>query len=180
MRNPGYFLNPKAVSDVISEFYLNVAIPGLVHHKDRHHLAVFVGVRHPELTAENCVIVEVTLNLVSDSGPMKGPYDKVARAKGLATIRTGYTSRKLIESYPELLQPGDTIYPGSAMDGEIVVALSGLPADLDEQFAKTLAAMLRVFVREQARRFLTLNERFIPDEPADPHNPGGGAKINLG
>jgi len=77
------------------------------------------------------------------------PYDEHATGKEAISKRTGKASRTVQEMYPELLQPGDTIYYGNAMSETIIVSFSGVEAYFDEMFCKWVLATCLALIQHE-------------------------------
>ncbi len=75
-----------------------------------------------------------------DKSAWKYPYDKIALSKAEKSVRTGRPSAEL---QPHYLLEGDTIYWGSVVLDDIVVACSGVEPYYDEMFAMWIAAAIK-------------------------------------
>jgi hypothetical protein len=73
------------------------------------------------------------------------PFDDVARRKAALSARTGLPARAVFQDRPDLLQPGDARWFGSAVDlgRGLIVAASGGPADVDDLIARTVLELIR-------------------------------------
>lgn len=132
------YLTTSAVSFHVEEFMQRAIFP-LMRSGDlpRKQLAVVVALMNDE---GNAILFEGKWSL--DGTPLEGPYDKIARSKCEISLRTGMSSREITENHPELIQDHDTVHPGSAVLGGIVVGVSGQPNWYDEMIAIQIAAML--------------------------------------
>ena len=84
-----------------------------------------------------------------DPSVWEGDYKRHATGKETISQRTGLSSREVQLLYPELLEPGDTVYYGSVVSpgGTIVVAFSGVEAYFDEMFAKLVLAAILALIQ---------------------------------
>lgn len=87
-------------------------------------------------------------------------FDEIARSKAAMTRRTGTTSRDIQIRSPFLLQPGDTIWYGSAISDNLVVAVSGYKQEQDEALSGICLSLCRML--SVTKRKL-LAEDVIPD-----------------
>jgi hypothetical protein len=76
-------------------------------------------------------------------------YDNIARKKFGISVRTGLSSREVQQMRPDLLEVDDTIYWGSAVVGNIVVAFSGIQPWFDEAISYALAYLLRALIQDR-------------------------------
>lgn len=79
------------------------------------------------------------------------PYDDIACNKAHVSNRTGLSTREVQMMRQDLLEPGDTVYFGSVVLGDIVVACSGFDAEVDELIAMTILKTI-VTIMELARK----------------------------
>lgn len=108
---------------------------GGVFKRDEFH--VIIGTYG--LGVENSVLFEESYN----SEKWKKDYAAIAHGKYAASLRTGLSSRNLLNKYPELLAEGDAKWAGSVVSGGIIVACSGFQDYLDEMVCNMLIAILR-------------------------------------
>ncbi len=71
----------------------------------------------------------------------KRDYKDFAHGKAKLTWRTGFPSGLVVTRYPQMLLPGDCIYPGSHICGNIIVGVSGVQPHYDEALARMVAAL---------------------------------------
>lgn len=76
------------------------------------------------------------------------PYFRIAVSKAEITARTGRSSREAHEVAPWLLEQGDTLYWGSAIEDNIVVACSGVQPWYDEMLSKMIIAAIKAICTE--------------------------------
>lgn len=87
-------------------------------------------------------------------------FDEIARSKAAMTRRTGTISRDIQIHSPFLLQPGDTIWHGSAISDNLVVAVSGYRQEQDEALSEICLSFCRMLSVTKRKR---LAEDVIPD-----------------
>ncbi len=120
------------------------------------------GVIHPMMDAGDVkrkhlhiVIGDIYGNIIyrysmTTSDKWEYAYDEIALSKFELTIEHKMPTSEIQKLYPEL-NLGKTPYFGSAIDGGIVVACSGVDAEHDEMFSKCLAAGIRSRILLAAR-----------------------------
>ena len=83
-----------------------------------------------------------------DGKPFAYPYDEIARGKAMLSLRTGRSSREIVEFAPHLLREGDVLHPGSVVVNGLIVAVSGWDDWDDEAIAAQLAWELWRFAKD--------------------------------
>ena len=68
-------------------------------------------------------------------------YKLIAESKAGISARTGLSSREVQLMHPELIEPTDTMYWGSVVAGDLIVAGSGIQAFFDETIAQMVLAL---------------------------------------
>ncbi len=106
------------------------------------------GVRHPE--SPWFKEIYSTRFGTQDPSQWEWPYDEIATSKASITGRTGLPSRIVQLEKPHLLLPGDTLYWGSWIEGDYLVAASGVQSYFDEYFSK-MALYLALAMNENTR-----------------------------
>ena len=96
----------------------------------------------PHECFEDAIIYQLTLK--NGQG-----YEGSALSKARAARRCRMSTSEIIVHCPELLEKGDTIYPGGVYDKGLVVAVSSTNPEFDELFARTIIKQCRVIVRLQ-------------------------------
>jgi hypothetical protein len=84
-------------------------------------------------------------------------YKPIAHGKASISARTGLSSREVQLMHPELVDGQDVIYWGSVIQGDIIVAGSGVQAFNDEAVAKiimTLIMALLQYIIEDNRKIV--------------------------
>ena len=79
-------------------------------------------------------------------------YKDIAESKRDITVRTGLPSREAQLLHSELLCTHDTKYWGSWIEGNIVVAVSGADAWVDEMIAKIVVAIIKGLIQARIER----------------------------
>lgn len=69
-------------------------------------------------------------------------FKHFAEAKTKLTWRTGLSSRQVVQTMPQLLQPGDTRYWGSDIVEGFITGFSGFDECFDEMFARMTSATM--------------------------------------
>jgi len=85
-------------------------------------------------------------------------YKPIAEAKSAISARTGKDTRVVQLLHPEELEVGDVTYWGSVIQGDIIVAGSGVQAFFDETIAKVVMAII-IGLIEKKRGLLEQNAK---------------------
>lgn len=109
-----------------------LAATGVIVRRDLH---IVVGYREEDYLER---YVERSLG---DPAKWEYPYDKIAHGKAVLSARTGLSSREVQLVRPDLLEPGDIMYWGSVVSGNLVVACSGVQPHFDETIARIIVAL---------------------------------------
>jgi hypothetical protein len=91
-------------------------------------------------------------------------YKPIAHGKASISASTGLSSREVQLMRPELIEPGDVIYWGSVIQGDIIVSASGVQAFNDEAIATivmTLIMALLQYIIERERKTVLGSEEFF-------------------
>lgn len=126
----------------------------------RRHLHIVV--LDPAVTPNNDLPV-LYENSIGDVSQWEHPYDQIARSKADLTWKWGIPTRELQLRMPHVLQPGDTLFGGSACVDGIVVGVSGVQPHFDEMIATMVAAACKALSTE--RRVIEIDSQnidFIP------------------
>lgn len=108
----------------------------------REHLHIVVG--KADGSTDGKVLSELSMG---DPQEWEFGYRGVAHSKFKITARTGLPTRLVQTCMAELAdEDGDTVYWGSAIDGGIIVACSGVEPFWDEAFSKAIAAVVRAML----------------------------------
>ena len=158
------YLSTALVENLVTKFFNEHVVPKMEQFGEKN-LAIWVAFRVPGLSFEECVLFSMKRNIMQ--GPFEGPCNIIAKSKCVISWRTGLSSREVTDLHPELLLPGETAYPGSTVNGNLVVAISGLPDQWDEALSIQLAAEIlgEVRFRHAAnRKAMAQNgEHFLPE-----------------
>lgn len=132
----------------------------------RQHLAVVVSVTKAidrqthlkEFGEDDCYLVTG----FGEKSAWKYDYAKIALSKAEKSVRTGKASGDLS---PHYLREGDTIYWGSVVLDDIVVACSGVQPYYDEMFAMWIAAAIKAEAKRAFEEYREKNPNhdFITD-----------------
>lgn len=121
----------------------------LKSHAKRQHLAVVATVtaaispHHPEKTpAENMFLIAH----FGDKEAWESDYMRIALSKAEKSARTGKGSAELA---PHYLLDGDTVFSGSVVLDDIVVACSGVEPYYDEMFSMWIAAAMKALAKKR-------------------------------
>jgi len=121
----------------------------LKNHAKREHLAVVVTAteainpRNPDKSfKEDCYLVTG----IGNKADWEHDYEKVALSKASKSTRTG---RGTVELAPHYLLDDDTVYWGSVVVEDIVVACSGVEAYYDEMFSGWIGTTIKALCKEK-------------------------------
>lgn len=76
-------------------------------------------------------------------------FKPIAEGKTAITAATGLSSREVQLMRPDLLEAGDVIYWGSVIQGDIIVAGSGVQPWIDEAISKSCLAICMALLQER-------------------------------
>lgn len=139
----------QAVKLVVESLIKLTMDTGLAKRKDLH---IVIGKRSGK------ILHEFSLGKVKK---WEHDYKGVARSKFNLTCRNGLPTRIIQSMMPELAgEKGDTFYFGSWIDGDIVVACSGVQAYWDEAYAKVIVAVVRAIVTAIQENEIALGKDF--------------------
>ena len=119
----------------------------------REHLAVIVtgtSVIHPQpldVKFEDHLLLR---EAIGDPKQWEHNYDGIALAKARESVRTGQATATLP---PHYLQKHDTVYWGSVVREDIVVACSGVQPYYDEMFSGWLADAIKAVAKDRFARY---------------------------
>jgi hypothetical protein len=153
---------------------LGILTPGLVHEAfelvrpqieatlksraKREHLAIVVTApeainpRNPDKSfKDDCYLVTG----IGDKDDWEHDYEAVALSKADESARTGKGTAKLA---PHYLLDEDTVYWGSVVIEDIVVACSGAEAYFDEMFSGWIATAIKALCKEKFAKLPTGTE----------------------
>ncbi len=139
-------LLPFIAADKARDAFEAFVLPGIMsaiagEHIKRPHLHVVAlkpGVKYNH-TEHLPVLFE---HQVGNPAEWQWPYNEYACGKALITWRTGLSSRDVIMTKPQLMEPGDPRYWGSAIIDGVIVGVSGVEPHFDEMFARMTAAAI--------------------------------------
>ncbi len=86
-------------------------------------------------------------------------YDEIAAGKLDKTVRSGCSS-DVMRLEAHLLRGSDTVWAGSYVDGDLVVAFSGLQEVYDGAVARSALAWVRAMHQERQEQFMNLVRAF--------------------
>lgn len=121
----------------------------LKSHAKREHLAVVVTTtqaihpRNPDKTAKEDMFL---IAHFGDKGAWENDYEDIAISKAEKSIRTGRNSAELA---PHYLLDSDTVFWGSVVLDDIVVACSGVEPYYDEMFSMWIAATVKALAKKR-------------------------------
>lgn len=104
---------------------------------------------------------------VSTSGQDPAHFEAVARAKLAALQRTGRTSGALLIADPAGLRADDTLFEGSAANGSLMAAASGLKGFGDTAAADVLLRCAQLLSRAVVERLRDGDSTFVGDGLAE-------------
>lgn len=140
-----------ALTDDIAKQAIDLATPTILHMMDekvvtRPYLHIIVALRD---TSERPQLCDVKASQsFGTRAEWSNDYRAIAEGKLLITARTGLPSRQVQLMQPELLEHDDVIYWGSVIDGNIIVACSGVQPWFDEAISKIIAGICRALIQE--------------------------------
>lgn len=117
----------------------NYAICILAHNAATIDFSQAEGDKSVELFHEKAILL---VERVGDHTTWLLPYDSIAISKAQVTLRHGKPTRDVPLEEREV---GDTLFFGSAIVENIIVAVSGFNPNLDEMFARIIAELIRGF-----------------------------------
>lgn len=113
---------------------------------------------HPDVDVESVVLAQVIWG--DRDHPEVGRFTAISLKKAEITWRTGRPSREVQALHPHLLKETDTVWGGSVVLDDLIVACSGVQDYFDEMIAMMIAAM--------TKGLLTYHrQEVMKDNPAD-------------
>jgi len=115
----------------------------------REHLAIVVTATesiHPRNTDKSFKDDCYLITGIGDKNDWEHDYEAVALSKAEKSVRTGKDSALLA---PHYLLESDTVYWGSVVLDDIVVACSGVEAYYDEMFSGLIAVAIKALCKEK-------------------------------
>lgn len=159
-----YLLTPRlvkqAIDGVLPPAMLSLQT-GAATDRDSVAYMVLYGPTNPD-----ALHIDQSLIMVKDEvrgATWKDKYRVHAYLKALMSLRTGLPSRKVIVDHPEMLQCGDTIYPGSYVDGWIITSVSGYKPDEDEEISRSINCRIRELLTEAVKKAIQASETGLID-----------------
>lgn len=141
-------LTPGLVNDAIEMVRPHIAAT-LKSHAKREHLAVVVTTtdvinpRNPDKTAKEDMFL---IAHFGDKSVWENDYEDIAISKAEKSVRTGKSSAELA---PHYLLDSDTVFWGSVVLDDIVVACSGVEPYYDEMFSMWIAAAVKALAKKR-------------------------------
>lgn len=159
------------LTDKLANRAIDLALPaitaamsaGIMKRSDLHIVVMNPCIKPWQVTDPHQAIL--TERSLGDVLNWEYPYDEIARAKTIASWRTGLPTNLLIHAYPHLLEVGvdwgDTKYYGSGVFDGIPTGASGVQSFFDEWVAGIVGLSCKALCMQQ------MQDNILTDESSD-------------
>lgn len=122
---------------------LALMVDGTFRQKDLHIVVARPGVSPPLEQAQWDTRGILYEHSIGDTDAWTKPYAQIARSKCYLSWKHGLPTHVIQTRMPWLLEPGDTVFYGSAVSDGLVVAASGVQAWFDQMVSEWVLAAIR-------------------------------------